>query len=193
MEKIQFGKYVSLAYEIFTTGADGDTSVFKFTAEHPDNFVFGMEPGMLEAFMHRIEGLEPGAEFEFTLTPAEAFGEVNSELVIEIDKSVFTIDGEFDSERVFVGAVVPMQTQEGHRMDGFVQAITDDKVTVDFNHQLAGETVKYVGKVLGVREATAEELNPKHQHCGCGCDHDHCGHDHNHDEHGGCDGCEGCH
>ena len=88
MEKIQFGKFVSLAYEIFTTGADGDMSVFKFTAEHPDNFVFGMEPGMLESFMRRIEGLEPGAEFDFTLTPAEAFGEVNPEMVIEIDKSV---------------------------------------------------------------------------------------------------------
>ena len=77
-------------------------------------------------------------------------------------------------------------------MDGFVQSITDDKVTVDFNHQLAGESVNYVGKVLGVREATADELNPKHQHCGCGCDHDHdhCGHDHH--DHCGCDGCDGC-
>lgn len=180
---IQFGKYVALAYEIFTTGKEGDFSVFKYSENHPDRFVFGMEPGMIEGFMKHLEGLHQGDTFDFTLTPAEAFGEINPDMIVELEKELFFIEGEFDKEHVRPGGLIRMQTADGHLMEGLVQAVTNDKVTIDFNHQLAGETVKYSGKVLEVRDATAEELNPKHHHCDCGCDHDH---------HHGCDGCNGC-
>ena len=81
-----------------------------------------------------------------------------------------------------------MMTAEGERIEGIVKKITDTHVTLDFNHQLAGETVKYVGKIVNVREATDEEKNPPRQQCGgcsgCGdggCDKDGC-------EKDGCDG-----
>ena len=61
--------------------------------------------------------------------------------------------------------------------------ITDTQVTLDFNHQLAGETVRYQGKVLQVRDATEQELHP---HQGCGSCGGSCGE-------GGCSGCSGCH
>ena len=71
-----------------------------------------------------------------------------------------------------------MMTGDGMRIEGIVKEITDDTVTIDFNHQLAGETVKYTGKVINVREATDEEKNPpRHQCGGCGG--------------GDCGGCEG--
>lgn len=185
MEQIKVGKYVELFYEILTVDPDlGEAQVFKFTKERPDSFVFGMEQGMLQAFMDHIEKLSPGDTFDFTLAPEEAFGERMNEYVSEIDKSIFLVDGVFDDERVKVGAIVPMLTADGMRVDGLVLSITDDKVTIDFNHQLAGETIRYKGSVLTVRDATAEELNPPHHHCGCGCDHDH--------HHDGCEGCNGC-
>ena len=66
METIKFGKYVELAYEIFAVDKGGENSVFKFTAEHPDGFVFGMDQSMLEEFANRINNLEQGAEFDST-------------------------------------------------------------------------------------------------------------------------------
>jgi FKBP-type peptidyl-prolyl cis-trans isomerase SlyD len=187
MEKIKTGKFVQLAYEIFINDDQGDTSVFKFTAEQPDTFVFGMDPGMLEGFMKNIEGLTVGDKFDFSLEPDEAFGPKDPNMIMEIPRSTFVIDGEFDSERVFVGAVLPMQTQDGYRISGTVERMDDQVVVMDFNHQLAGERVHYVGEVMAVRDATPEELNPAPHGCGCGCDS--CGHDHEH----GCDcGCEGC-
>ncbi len=183
MEKVSLGKYVELAYEIFVVNNDGETSVYKFTDERPDGFVFGQDLGMIEAFVNHIEALSMGDSFDFTLEPAEAFGERNPEMVMSIPRSTFEVEGEFDNERVFVGAMVPMQTGDGYRIDGLVKAIDEENVTLDFNHQLAGERVRYAGKVLLVRDATAEELAPKH-HCGGGCD---CGHDHGH----GCD-CDSC-
>lgn len=179
METIQFGKYIELAYEIFVVGESGNVSVYKFDDKHPDRFVFGMDQTMIEGFMKHVQGLEQGQQFDFTLEANEAFGERNTDQVIELDKHIFEVNGEFDTDKVYVGAMVPMMTQDGMRIEGRVINITTDKVTMDFNHQLAGERVRYQGKVLTVRDATAEEMAPKHG-TGCSCD-------------GGCDGgCSGC-
>ncbi|MBQ9217052.1 MAG: FKBP-type peptidyl-prolyl cis-trans isomerase [Muribaculaceae bacterium] len=184
MEKIQAGKFVQLAYEIFVADEQGDASMFKFTREHPDAFVFGLDPGMLPAFMKNIEGLATADKFDFTLEPDEAFGPRDPEAVWDIPRDTFFVDGEFDSERVFVGATLPMQTHDGYRMNGTVERIDDNVVVMDFNHPLAGARVHYVGEVLAVRDATPEELNPAPHGCGCGCGHDH--------DHGGDCGCGDC-
>ena len=167
METISNGKLVELAYQIFIVDKDGDTLIYEFKEDKPDRFVFGHEPGMLEAFVNHLQGLKAGDEFDFILSPIEAFGERNPEMVTTVEKSIFVIDGEFDDERVYEGAFVPMMTADGMRIEGIVKEITDDSVTLDFNHQLAGETVKYKGKIVNVREATDEEKNPP-RHCG-GC------------------------
>ena len=188
MDKIANGKYVELAYGIYVVKGDKKESVYEFTVAKPDRFVFGMDPSMIEGFMQGIEGKEVGDTFDFTLEPDQAFGAKNPDMVMELDKSIFQVDGEFDSEKVFEGAFVPMQTEDGFRIDGLVREVTDDTVTIDFNHQLAGETVRYTGRVLIVRDATPEELAPKHHHCDCGCGHEH----HHHGDHCDCDGCNGC-
>lgn len=177
---------VEIAYKIFLVEKDGDTLIYEFKADKPDHFVFGMEPGMLESFTSHLEGLKAGDEFDFILPPAEAFGERNPDLVQILDKSLFVIEGEFDSDRVYEGAFVPMMTGDGMRIEGIVKEIADDTVTIDFNHQLAGETVKYAGKVINVREATEEEKNPPRHQCG-GCGGGSCGDCND----GNCD-CEGC-
>jgi len=173
MEIIKNGKMVELAYKIFLVDKDGDTMIYEFKEDKPDYFVFGHEPGMLESFTSHLEGLKAGDNFDFILSPIEAFGERNPDLVQVLDKQLFVIEGEFDSDRVYEGAFVPMMTGDGMRIEGIVKNITDDTVTIDFNHQLAGETVKYTGKVINVREATDEEKNPPH-HCG-GCGGGECG------------------
>ena len=184
MDTISNGKFVELAYKIFLVEKDGDTMIYEFKEGKPDHFVFGHEPGMLEAFTNHLQGLKAGDEFDFILSPIEAFGERDPNMVQKIDKQIFVIDGEFDSERVYEGAFVPLMTADGMRIEGIVKEIADDTVTVDFNHQLAGETVKYTGKIINVREATEEEKNPP-RHCG-GCGGGDCG---------GCGdgGCEGHH
>lgn len=187
MEKIQTGKFVQLAYEIFVSNDQGDTSVFKFAKDRPDSFVFGMEQGMLPAFMKNIEGLAIGDKFDFTLEASEAFGDKDPNMIGPISRDKFMIDGKFDDENIFVGARLTMRTEDGYYMDGQVIDLTDEAVILDFNHQLAGERVRYAGEVVTVRDATPEELNPTPHGCGCGCDscgHGDCGHDH-------CD-CDGC-
>ena len=107
-----------------------------------------------------------------------------------VSKDMFTIDGVFDSERIFTGSIVPLQDSEGHHFYATVGEITDTTVTVDLNHPHAGKDLTFVGQVVTSRPATNEEIQAtlnmlSGEGCGCGCCGD-CGSD--------CgDGCgEGC-
>jgi len=50
--------------------------------------------------------------------------------------------------------------------------VEDDHIVVDGNNPFAGQTIQFQGNVLGVREATTEEMEHGHAH-GEGCGHDH--------------------
>ena len=121
--------------------------------------------------------------------------------MLDLDRSIFQINGHFDHENIFVDAIVPLQNEEGNRFYGRVMDITDDKVKMDLNHPLAGKTLNFKGKVLEKREASNQEIQnlvnflSGEGGCGCGCgdcgggcgDHECDGH-HDH----GC-GCGHCH
>ena len=73
-----------------------------------------------------------------------------------------------------------MMTNTGEIVSGRVVKVTPEIVEMDFNHPFAGKTVDFEGEIIEVRDATDDELHPKHA-CGCGCSH-----------HGGCDDGCGC-
>ncbi|MDE7411735.1 MAG: peptidylprolyl isomerase, partial [Paramuribaculum sp.] len=102
------------------------------------------------------------------------------------------VDDKFDEEAIKPGAILPMMTADGFRINGVVLEVTPTEVVMDFNHPLAGKDVRFKGKILTVRDATPDELAPQHG-CGCGCHgggcEDECGCDEHH--HCGDDGC-GC-
>jgi len=198
MERIEPGKYVELGYDLYAVEADGtEKLVHQTDAEDPEKIVFGVTRGMIAPLEKAIDGLEVGGKFNVTATADEAFGPYDPEQIVELDHDIFVVDGKFDEKMIKVGALVPMMTADGFHINGLVKEVTADKVKMDFNHPLAGKSVRFDGKILAVRDATPDELQPVHHGCGCGCDHDHCGdHDHNcgngHEGHCGCgDGC--CH
>ena len=72
--------------------------------------------------------------------------------------NIFEIEGKFDSERVVEGAVIPLMTSEGQRINGSVVEVKDDVVVMDMNHPLAGCDLNFVGEVTENRPATNDEL-----------------------------------
>ncbi len=188
MEKIQPGKYVELGYDLYTVTPEGETLVHQTDNDDPEKFIFGVTRGMIRPLELAVDGLQAGDDFDVTVKADEAFGPRDPEQIAELDKDIFYVDGKFDSEMIKPGAVIPMMTQDGYRINGVVLDITDDKVHMDFNHPLAGKDVRFKGKILLVRDATPEELQPA-EGCGCGCHHDDCGDD------CGCEGHDhcGCH
>lgn len=192
MDTISTGKYIELAYKIYSVDSEGNRSLeYEFTEQVPDHFVYGAEPGILEAFSNKLQGLAKNDKFNFTLTPEQAFGNRQENLVMELERNIFnTPDGDFMSDIVQEGKVLTMMTSSGQPAQGLVTHIGEQTVTMDFNHRLAGKNVEYEGVVMLVRDATADDI-PQHHSCGCGCDGcgGGCG-DHHHD-HDGC--CSGCH
>ncbi|MCM1292296.1 MAG: peptidylprolyl isomerase [Bacteroides sp.] len=187
MEKIQSGKYVELGYDLYEVGSEGETLVHQTDVNDPEKIVFGVTRGMIVPLERAIDGLEPGATFDIVVKSDEAFGPHDPEQVATLPRDIFEVDGKFDEEVVKAGAVLPMMTADGYRINGVVAEVTPDSVKMDFNHPLAGKDVRFKGNIITVRDATEEELHPQ-SGCGCGCsgscNDDACGCD------GGCEG--GC-
>lgn len=176
MEKIQPGKYVELGYDLYEVSADGSQKLVHQTdSEDPEKIIFGITRGMIIPLEKAIEGLEAGGTFDLIVKADEAFGPHDPEQIAELDREIFEVDGKFDDEHIKAGAVVPMMTADGYRINGLVTSVSMQKVTMDFNHPLAGKDVRFAGKIITVRDATPEELQPEHGcGCGCGCHDDGC-------------------
>ena len=193
-------KYINVVYQLYAIDEDGKKHLMeKVEEDRPFFFISGFGT-TLDAFEKYIEKLDTNEEFDFTLPVEEAYGKYEESHVVDMDKEIFTINNHFDHEHIFKGATVPLQNEDGNHFYGKIVEIGEEKVKVDLNHPLAGETLHFAGKVLENREATNEEIqgmiNRMSGGCGCGCDHDHCGGDcgdHCGHEHGnGCD-CGHCH
>ncbi len=187
--KIETNKVVNVAYELFVTTENDELELMeRATPENPLNFIYGVGM-MLPKFEAKLFGLSENDTFEFVLEKEDAYGEYEDERVVELERSVFEIDGKLDESIVFEGNVVPLMDSEGNRLQGQVDKVTDTHVTIDLNHPLAGETLTFKGQVLSVKEATEEDLKVLQGGCGgnCNCNHDHDCEGHHHHE-GGCGG-----
>lgn len=167
MEKAE-NKYITVAYKLYTVEDGEKDFTEEAPAAHPFQFISGL--GMtLEAFESQLNTLNPGDQFDFTLTPEEAYGDYNEEHVIDLPKEIFLIDGKFDNEHVVAGAVLPLMTNDGQRINGSVVEVKEDVVVMDMNHPLAGCSLNFVGEVITSREATAAEITEAIQMMSGGC------------------------
>lgn len=164
-EKIGPGKFVAYSYKVYNTA---DRSLlFEAPENAPDTLIFGVSQDVVPGVTAAMDGLSAGDKFTVELPPAAGFGERNEENVIELDREIFTRDGDL-AEEVKEGAILPMMTADGMRIQGKVLSI-GKTIKMDFNHPFAGMTVEFDGKIIDVRDATEDELNPRHGGCGGGC------------------------
>ena len=69
MDKIEKGKFVEMAYELYEVGEDGkEELMLEMTKEKPERFVYGDEDNMLPAICQAIGGKTAGEGFDFTVT-----------------------------------------------------------------------------------------------------------------------------
>jgi len=153
---------VSLSYILKRDDAKGEI-IEETRAGDPLVFLFG-NGQMLPKFEEHLSTLKTGDDFEFTLASDDAYGEMDQDAIIDLDKSIFEVDGKIDTEMIAIGNVIPMRDDQGHMLQGTVVSVGDDLVRMDFNHPMAGNVLHFKGNVIEVREASAEELNHGHVH-----------------------------
>ena len=194
-------QYMEVAYQLFVDGENGQEMTEEATKERPFQCITGFGVA-LDAFEQQVAGLQKGDSFDFTITHDQAYGDYRDDLVLDLEREVFSINGHFDHEHIYEDAIVPLQNEEGHRFYGRIVEVGEEKVKVDLNHPLAGEDLTFKGSIVENREATAKEIEHLASHmaggcsCSCddcngGCEHEHCNHEH-HEHHDGC-GCGHCH
>lgn len=154
---IEKDRMVSLVYTLKEADKEGRV-IEQVEDENPLQFLYGAGQ-MLENFELNLTGKADGDNFEFGLTSEKAYGEKRDELVVDIPKSVFEVDGKLDEETCRVGNQVPMADAQGRRLMGAVVEIKEEVVAMDFNHPMAGVDLYFSGSIKEVREATAEEIN----------------------------------
>ena len=113
---------------------------------------------IVEGLEEALTGKEAGAEVKASIEPAKAYGERHEDMKQEVPKELFG-----GVENIEVGMQFQSETDQGPVLVTVV-AISDEMVTVDGNHPLAGVHLNFDVTIREVREATAEELEHGHVH-----------------------------
>jgi len=153
--KIVKDTVVSLRYEL----SDANGTLLEKT-DDPVSYLHGGYDGIFPTVEEALHGKDVGAKFEVTMEPDEAFGDYDHDLVRVEPRNLFP-------ENIEIGMQFEGGAEEADDEDYMlftVVDVTEDEVTVDGNHPLAGKTLNFVGVVTGVRAATAEELEHGHTH-----------------------------
>ena len=180
--KIAQNTVVEFAYELEVDGQVVDHTV----KERPLDYIHGTG-SLLPKLEEHIEGMVAGDKFDVTLSPADGYGEVDPDRVIDLPKAAFEVNGEIREDLLVPGNTIPMMNSMGGVIPGVVIEVTEDSVKMDLNHRMAGKTLHFTGEIVSVREATEKELTEglhgEYVHTCGGC--------HGHGHEGGCGGCGG--
>ncbi|ADJ28782.1 FKBP-type peptidyl-prolyl cis-trans isomerase [Nitrosococcus watsonii] len=118
-------------------------------------------PGLEKA----LAGKGEGDKLNVSIGPKDAYGERNETLLQTVPRDAFQ-----DVEELEKGMQFQAQTPNGPQLIT-VAKIETDRVLVDANHPLAGETLDFDVEVVDVRNATEEELEHGHAHGAGGHEH----------------------
>ena len=144
---------VALHYELF----DVVGNLIEKT-ETPIEYLHGGYDGIFPLVENALDGKDVGDTCRVRLEPEEAFGEYEAELVHVEPRGKFPDD-------VSVGMQFEGQGENsGETLLYTVTDIAEDKVVVDGNHPLAGQTLEFSCTVAGVRRATSDEVTHGHVH-----------------------------
>lgn len=122
---------------------------------------------LMPALEKELIGKGIGQKLKMKLEAEEAYGQYEEDLCTQVPLDAF---GEV--QNLTEGMRLAAEGQDGvHAVT--VKSITEDTVTIDANHPLAGQAVKVEVKVLSVRAASEEEISHGHVH-----QHGSCGHNH---------------
>ena len=112
-------------------------------------------PGLEKA----LEGSKVGDKLDVSIKPKDAYGDRLQDAIQEIPSSALK-----DVDEVKVGMQLQSQDQDGNTFLVTVTKIEDNKITVDANHPLAGQTLHFSVSIESVRKAETEELSHGHVH-----------------------------
>ncbi len=152
--QIEARKVVTLNYTL----TDNDGNVIDQSSDSSFAYLHGAN-NIIPGLENALEGKSAGDSLNVSVTPAEGYGERDPAKTQAVPRNMFPEDTDIE-----VGMQFHAQGPNGETLVVSVAAVEDDTVTVDGNHPLAGVQLNFDVEVIGVREASKEELEHGHVH-----------------------------
>lgn len=164
--KISANTAAEISYKIHTNNIRGELMEFA-DEKNPKLLIFGNKSVIPGLEIH-MDGLEENDSFKFTLKPEESFGIYRNELLVDVPKSSFEINGIIKEDLLYLGNEISMMDNAGNTVLGRIIEINKESVKMDFNHKLADTSLYVAGTVHKVRKVTESDL-AQTTGCGSGC------------------------
>src|SRR3989344_6064286 len=131
--------------KVHYTGILEDGSIFD-SSEGREPLEFEVGSGQLiKGFDEAVIGMKNGEEKEITLKPSEAYGEPNPQMLQKVPRTELPQDQEIKE-----GMMLSVMLPDGQQIPAVVKEINDKEATIDFNHPLAGKTLKFKIKIIEI-------------------------------------------
>lgn len=138
------GKVVRVHYKgTFNDGTEFDSS---YKRNEPLEFICGAGM-MIRGFDEAVVNMEEGDEVDIHLMPEEAYGEYNPDAVL-----VAKISQMPGAEDLHLGDRVYLQNGQGQPFPVKVIALTQDEITFDANHEMAGKELNFHIELLSAED-----------------------------------------
>jgi len=121
----------------YTGKLDDGTTFDSSTGRDPLEFEVGSGQ-VITGFDKAVQGMAEGENKSVKIAPAEAYGERHEQLVQEVPKSA--LPDEIDPQ---VGMALQSRSPDGQVTQLTVTGVSDDSITVDANHPLAGRELNF--------------------------------------------------
>jgi peptidylprolyl isomerase len=124
--------------KVHYTGRLDDGTVFDSSENRaPLEFALG-EGNVIPGFEQAVMGMAPGESKTTTIPAEQAYGPHYQEMVLVVERNQIP-----DNLPVEVGQQLQIRQQGGQAIPVLITDVTDNQVTLDANHPLAGETLTF--------------------------------------------------
>ncbi len=134
-------KQVTLHFALKLDNGDVVDSTFD---KNPATFTVG-DGNLLPGFEQAIYGLKAGDKRSLPISPEQGFGQGNPQNVQVMPRS------QFQDMELSEGLLVIFNDAANAELPGVVKAFDDAKVTIDFNHPLAGKALSFDVEIIEVK------------------------------------------
>ena len=140
MMKVSKGDIVSVEY---TIRLDDDRVIETTVGEAPLSYTHGQNE-ILQGLEAGLDGMERGAAKVITVEPGDAYGEIHSEGVFEVQRE------RVPAEAQRIGIKLETTAPDGRVVFPYVAEIRPDVIVLDLNHPLAGRTLRFDVRVVDI-------------------------------------------
>ncbi len=147
-ERISDGKYVELTYKVIDVKSDAVLT----TVEFPIGYIHGVTEALAPQVTAELAGKAAGDLIEVPIDCNQLYGPRDESLVFT--DYIENVPEEYRE----VGMSILMENEQGQTKSFLVTRVDETSVTIDGNNPLCGREVIFKLEILGVRDATEEEI-----------------------------------